>query len=297
MDSESKLKNRDGNLNDGDCRFLRDRLHCYIDCELDSSTSHFISSHLKVCMSCSKEKERLEAERLDLLERMVDPPKLNNHFASKIRQAIEEKESIREQKHRLLTLRFIFGMAAGILLGSTIVTMAFLTILNPDNAGFQNRVATKTLPAEVLQTEILPAEVVPAAAVPVLSAGNKATDQIVRDFSESSAPNPNLAPVQNTAAHPEIQLKAQKINKSAVIGASQITTTQRTVTYPAVTSEHPPGHSKDAEEILDEHSPCTKDINEDGDFNVMDYAHAVAFHFGDGAPNISTPDCEQVLCY
>ncbi len=115
----------------GACDLFRDRLHAYVECELDDATSRFVSSHLRSCPDCRRVKLALESERLELIESMLSPPKLHARFTSKVRRAVEAR--LESRRRRWLPLRrFVAGLAAGVVFGALGVSVAFLMIGRPD---------------------------------------------------------------------------------------------------------------------------------------------------------------------
>ena len=139
-DADRDGSDRAGNRSVG-CPFVIDQLHASIEGELDDSTASFVESHVEQCAPCRLEKDRLQRERLELLESFVVAPRLPDRFAQKVVTAIRDAKANQQERARLLRRRFAVGLAAGLVLGAAIFGLALQTWMSEGSTS-SNEVAT-----------------------------------------------------------------------------------------------------------------------------------------------------------
>ena len=122
--ARNERMNRRATKSESDCRFYKDRLHAHVELELDEATSAFVTAHLRTCDRCREEVEAHEIDRLELLGKIVDAPELPSNFASKVTAAIRDRDARQLEERRLVSWRFVTGLAAGVVLGALIVAVA-----------------------------------------------------------------------------------------------------------------------------------------------------------------------------
>jgi hypothetical protein len=117
------------------CPFVIDQLHAAVEGQLDKSTASFVESHVDQCPSCRLEKDRLQRERLELLESFVVAPRLPDRFAQKVVTAIRDAKANQQHRARLLRRRFVVGLAAGLILGAAIFGVVLQTVFSGGFSG------------------------------------------------------------------------------------------------------------------------------------------------------------------
>jgi anti-sigma factor RsiW len=113
------------------CRFFHERLHAYVEDELDEATAMFLAAHLDGCAACRDEKRRLEDERIEVLSMLVAAPPPPLRFPERVIAALSIEGRIEAPKLRRSPWRFALGVAVGILLGSLAVSLA---LRSPDRS-------------------------------------------------------------------------------------------------------------------------------------------------------------------
>ncbi len=220
------------------CFFIKDRLHAYIEMEVEPSSALFISNHLETCPACRAEKDRLEEERLALLAGLLSAQsqqhQLPAQFPKTIIEQIHRRRGKKTRRSRMLRRRFLFGMAAGLLIG---VTLSFSVL----NFAIGRRILQPVPLTAVLE------EARPEASGLPKAAGSLAA--------EAAFPT---APAQPAPSSPAVVELARRFEEPADEKWTWL---------------HPEAPFFQAWENIMDTIPCTQDINQDGLTDVSDAIH------------------------
>ncbi|MBI4583690.1 MAG: hypothetical protein HY717_06680 [Planctomycetes bacterium] len=220
------------------CIFFKDRLHAYIEMEEEASSAKFISNHLEICPACRAEKDRLEKERLDLLEGFLAAQfpqhQLPAHFPRTILEQIHRRQGKKARRNRMLWRRFVLGAAAGLLVGVT------LSLLVSNFA--TGRRFFQPAPLTAVQQEARPKASTPPSPADFSPAGASLP-------AETAQPAPSIPAVAVLARPPDEPAD----EKWAWL--------------------HPEAPVFQAWENIMDAIPCTQDVNQDGLTDVSDAIH------------------------
>lgn len=95
-----------------DCRWAQEHLHAHVEGESPPLVSRLLAGHLPTCPTCRAAVEALEAERLWVIDSMVESPRLSPRFPEKVLRRIQRSERSLARRRRRSALLRIAGVAA-----------------------------------------------------------------------------------------------------------------------------------------------------------------------------------------
>jgi hypothetical protein len=104
---------------------VRDLLPLYAEGEIDPIRARLVQAHLESCGACRAERGALAAERLWLLEQMVESPPLSTRLRKKVIDRIRQRERAARARRRWTFLVRASGLAsaAALAIGACIVIL------------------------------------------------------------------------------------------------------------------------------------------------------------------------------
>jgi hypothetical protein len=117
-DSFNATPSRCGDSNSGDCRWVQEHLHAFVEGEAAPLLVRLMDKHLRGCSSCVAELAALQNERIGLIESFIEAPRLPSDFAARVTRRIDRAERIALRRHhRAWLLRLSAAAAALLILG------------------------------------------------------------------------------------------------------------------------------------------------------------------------------------